>query len=110
MQLNTEGSTQPSFGSPSKDAFDILAERNFETLMTYDNSHYKSPMLNLVQLEIIQEEKKDSQQQQTAREEEPAKPRKAFKGAVNFSVNTAMCRSELELIQHVIDANGFGES
>ena len=40
----------------------------------------------------------------------PAKPRKAFKGTVPFSVNTAMCRSEVELIQHVIDLNGFGES
>ena len=40
----------------------------------------------------------------------PAKPRKAFKGTVAFSVNTAMCRSEVELIQHVIDLNGFGES
>lgn len=71
-QFNTD-STQPSlsnnFTSPTKDVFDIMAERNFETILSYDGVQcpFPSPLpnmqqshkLNLVQLEIIEEEKKD---------------------------------------------------
>ena len=106
-----------------------MAERNFETLLNYDsalNGPFPSPSpstipshkLNLVQLEIIEEEKKDGVTGRDIPDEDNTskaasligKVRKAFKGVVNFSINTAMCRSELELIQHVIDINGFGES
>lgn len=101
-----------------------MAERNFETLMNYDTSGpFPSPStvpshkLNLVQLEIIEEEKKDGVTGRDNIDDDSAKAtsvigkvRKPFKGVVNFSINTAMCRSELELIQHVIDINGFGES
>jgi hypothetical protein len=121
-QFNNTDSTQPSlFASPTKDVFDIMAERNFETLMSYDgigaspHVHQTNHKLNLVQLEIIEEEKKDGGatgrdllDEDTSQKKQAV--RKPFKGVVNFTINTAMCRSELELIQHVIDLNGFGES
>jgi hypothetical protein len=100
----------------NRDAFELLAERNFETLMTYDSpAMNNSHKFNLMQLEIIQEEKKEAREQDEATErvvilKGTEKLRKPFKGKVNFTVNTGMCRSELELIQHVIDINGFGES
>jgi len=101
-----------------------MAERNFETLINYDTtgpfpspSTIPSHKLNLVQLEIIEEEKKDGVTGRDNIDDDTSKAasviskvRKPFKGVVNFSINTAMCRSEFELIQHVIDINGFGES
>jgi hypothetical protein len=32
------------------------------------------------------------------------------RSSVNFTVNTGMCRSELELIQFVAEINGFNET
>ena len=104
-----------------------MAERNFETLMNYDGtgpfpspspSMLPSHKLNLIQLEIIEEEKKEGftgrdnidDDNSSKAASVVAKVRKPFKGVVNFTINTAMCRSEFELIQHVIDINGFGES
>lgn len=69
-----------------------------------------SPIVKKPLLDII-EEKKEPKSPTTANK---IKLFKALNppppGKINFTVNTSMCRSELELIQYVIYMNGFQES
>ena len=56
----------------------------------------------------------DSKEMANSEEKRPGSKRKAMRGKDYlksvFAINTSMCRSELELIQHVIFQNGFMET
>jgi hypothetical protein len=74
-----------------------LAERGYETLLTYDTP--KKPLLEMSPvinpLEVIHEENKRENTPEAAKRISMVFKKKQ---PVQFTVNTGMCRSELELI------------
>ena len=85
------------------DALDILAERGYETLLTYEQHQTPS---SSKPLEVIQEEsKRESTPEGAKRLSLLRRPQ-----PVQFTLNTGMCRSELELMQFVAHINGFQET
>ena len=137
MKLFVEGET---------DTFDLLQNRNFETLLQYEN-HDQPKLDDEINFEnyLKSQQEKDNPDTESTNDKEnqnnqnieeikvlspfvrhyipkmPAQPKigisfnfcmnyqttikKKLKNA--FSVNTSMCRSELELIQYIIQMNGY---